>query len=177
MFAVFALQTLRPTLKKSSTLALLSNNDSDVKMHLTHILKWYVTLHYRSRHISSSVGYGNHFTACCVLATEGRLTVCGAEGMDGCPGPTAAWRWGTDSPSLWGTLLLLCPTHWTIDLRLPSSPLHQHSSGQRRLQQRSAYQTTAHLPKSPVKARVICKVKVKKVTSKILWYANFESLF
>lgn len=48
-----------------------------------------------------------------------RLTVYGAEGMDGCLGPTAAWCWGTGSLSVWGTLLLLCPTHYTIDLRLP----------------------------------------------------------
>lgn len=49
------------------------------------------------------------FAACSVLGT-----VC----MDGCPGPTAARRWGTDSPSLWGTLPLLCLTHWTIDVEL-----------------------------------------------------------
>lgn len=90
----------------------LHNND-------THISKWHITLHCCSSCISSAVLYGNNFTACSVLAIDGGLTVYGVEGMDGCPGPTAAWRWGTDSPSLWGTLLLLCPTHWTIDLRLP----------------------------------------------------------
>lgn len=69
--------------------------------------------------VSSALFHGINFTACSVLATEGGLTVYAAEGMDECPGPTAAWHWGTDSPSLWGTLPLLCPTHWTIDLRHP----------------------------------------------------------
>lgn len=43
----------------------------------------------------------------------------GAEGVDGCPGPTAAWHRGTENPSVWGTLHLLCSAHSTIDMRLP----------------------------------------------------------
>lgn len=43
----------------------------------------------------------------------------GAEGMDGCPGPTAAWHGGTENPSVWGTLHLLCAAHSPIDMRLP----------------------------------------------------------
>lgn len=43
----------------------------------------------------------------------------GAEGMDGCPGPTAARRRGTEHPSVWGTLHLLCPAHSPFDTTLP----------------------------------------------------------
>lgn len=42
----------------------------------------------------------------------------GAEGMDGCPGPTAAWHGGTENPSVWGTLHLLCAAHSPIDMSL-----------------------------------------------------------
>lgn len=73
---------------------------------------------YSSKCCYTAVINWNHFPVCNVLAAKGGLTVCGAKGMDGCPGHTAAWRWGTDSPSLWGTLPLLCPKHWTIDLQL-----------------------------------------------------------
>lgn len=43
----------------------------------------------------------------------------GAEGMEGCPGPTAAWHGSTENPSVRGTLHLLCSAHSTIDMRLP----------------------------------------------------------
>lgn len=144
----------------------------------THPFKWPITLRRSSRGISSAILYGNNFTACSVLAIEGGLTVYGVEGMDGCPGPTAAWRWGTDSPSLWGTLLLLCPAHWTIDLRL--TRLRCTNTGQVSTDSSRAewtqYLTTPHMQTliwlTPVKEWVIEEVKVQNdisVTSKILF--------
>ncbi len=103
---VFALAPLK---KESKT---PHNKNSDFKTPYAHFLNGIqcnIALQQQIYFQCSSLW--KYFTACSVLAIEGGLTVYGVEGMDGCPGPTAAWRWGTDSPSLWGTLLLLCPTH------------------------------------------------------------------
>lgn len=88
---------------------------SSVTLHNKVILCFKI----RSSQYSRCIVYGNVGTACNVLDIDEGLTVYEWEkGKDGCLGPTAAWCWGTDSPSLSGTLLLLCPTHRSIDLRL-----------------------------------------------------------
>lgn len=62
----------------------------------------------------------------------------GAEGVDGCPGPTAAWHRGTENPSVWGTLHLYAqhtqPLTWGSLLFFPPK-------------QSRSVQTAAALPK------------------------------
>lgn len=67
--------------------------------------------------------------------------------MEGCPGPTAAWHGGTENPSVWGTLHLLCSAHSTIDMRLPfvlSTKTIQVSPDRSR-SPRTQYLTAAHV--------------------------------
>ncbi|TNM88372.1 hypothetical protein fugu_004626 [Takifugu bimaculatus] len=67
--------------------------------------------------------------------------------MEGCPGPTAAWHGGTENPSVWGTLHLLCSAHSTIDMRLPfvlSTKTIQVSPDRSRSPQ-TQYLTAAHV--------------------------------
>lgn len=147
-----------------------SETTTSILNHLTHILKLYLTLHCRSSSISSSGLCRNHFTACSVLDIEEGLTVYGAEGMDGCLGPTAAWRWGTGSLSVWDTLLLLCPTHWTIDLRLP----HVHCANTAQVYTDSSstlwtqYLTTSHMQ------TFICLAVLSKHE---FWAYNYHNIF